>query len=308
MKRVLLTLAVLAIAATTFAQQTYHPVPFPSGRTFWCEQYDSIGVRNGMLDYFHVRNTFFLNGEDTLLYGIRHKKLFFSYNGDTANAFYYGGIFEDSLRRVWYNGKKPPHIEDFFQTSDEYSCLLFDFSLDVGDTIDYRMSNTDAEVVSRIDTIEMGGVLRKKIHFSDMDFTWIEGIGSTFGLLYYNGATTTCDMCPSNKVRCVIQNDSLIYHWGTGNCFPTNSIEAPENILNITAYPNPTKDRVTLEFGEARFSTLRLVNTAGATVLETTLTGQEPQHTLQLKGLPAGIYSCILSGKDGTATEKIVVE
>ena len=101
-----------------------------------------------MLDYFHVRNTFFLNGEDTLLYGIRHKKLFFSYNGDTANAFYYGGIFEDSLRRVWYNGKKPPHIEDFFQTSDEYSCLLFDFSLDVGDTIDYRMSNTDAEVVS----------------------------------------------------------------------------------------------------------------------------------------------------------------
>ena len=86
------------------------------------------------------------------------------------------------------------------------------------------------------------------------------------------------------------------------------SITYPESIPNITAYPNPTKDRVTLEFGEARFSTLRLVNTAGATVLETTLTGHEPQHTLQLKGLPAGIYSCILSGKDGTATEKIVVE
>ena len=133
MRRFLLTLAVLAIAATSFAQQqTYHPVPFPSGRTFWCEQYDSIGVRNGMLDYFHVRNTFFLNGEDTIISGIRLKKLFFSYNGDTTNACYYGGIYEDSLRRVWYNGKNH-HILKIFsklQTNILVCYLIFRLMLE----------------------------------------------------------------------------------------------------------------------------------------------------------------------------------
>ena len=312
MKRFLLTLAVLAITATSFAQQTYQPVPFAQQKTFWCERYDSVGVVNGSLGYIYLRYVYFTNGEDTVLNGFRWRKLFISPNGDTSNAIYQGAIYEDSLRRVWYYGPKPHHYDaPFTTTSSNYFLLLYDFSLKVGDSYypeENYINNFELLQVTSIDTIEMGGVLRKRIHFSGLEFDWIEGVGSTLGLLYYDGLRPNCEFCPWNKLLCCIQNDSLIYHWGNGNCFPTNSIEVPENILHITAYPNPTKGRITLEFGEARFSKLLLVNTAGATVLETTLTGHEPQHTLQLKGLPAGIYSCILSGKDGTATEKIIVE
>ena len=306
MKRFLITLAVLAIAATTFAQQqTYQPVPFAQQKTFWCERFDSVGNVNGSLNYIRMRYAFFTNGEDTVMDGISFKKIFYSPNGDTSNYYYYGGFYEDSARRVYYKGMSSPHNPDDISYSSPYMYgLLYDFSVEVGD----ELITDDYLRVSSIDTIEIGGVLRKEIHFDGMEFTWIEGIGSTDGLLFFGGERPNCEMCSWNYLLCNIQNDSLLLHSINGNCFTTNSIEAPKNILRFTAYPNPTKDRVTLEFGEARFSTLRLVNTAGATVLETALTGQEPQHTLQLKGLPAGIYSCILSGKDGTATEKIVVE
>ena len=103
--------------------------------------------------------------------------------------------------------------------------------------------------------------------------------------------------------------DTLIWFLdGADDCVQTySSLYRPKLEQKITAYPNPTKDRITLEFGEAQFEKLQVINTAGVVVREARLGGQT-QYTLSLKGLPAGIYSCILSGKDGTATEKIVVE
>ena len=109
------------------------------------------------------------------------------------------------------------------------------------------------------------------------------------------------------RVLCNFHNDSSNFNFGPFDCFPMSSLITPEALLRITTYPNPTKDRITLEFGEAQFEKLQVINTAGVVVREARLGGQT-QYSLPLKGLPSGIYSCILSGKDGTATEKIVVE
>ncbi|MBO7541440.1 MAG: T9SS type A sorting domain-containing protein [Bacteroidales bacterium] len=106
---------------------------------------------------------------------------------------------------------------------------------------------------------------------------------------------------------CNFYNDSQSFNFGPFDCFPTNSITTPEATPTITAYPNPAKDRITFDFGGAVFETLQVINTAGVVVREARLGGQT-HFSLPLKGLPTGIYSCILSGKDGTATEKIIVE
>ena len=206
--------------------------------------------------------------------------------------------------------------------------LLVDMSLDLGDTfwspLFYRNQFVDSLSYIVDSILYING--KKHIFLSNKnenDFLlksnlFIEGVGCSQLPFYPIGYSGLSDWWEELGVlSCCYRNgvseyrDTFIWYLEDyEDCFFrfNISITYPESIPRITAYPNPTKDRVTLEFGEARFSTLRLVNTAGATVLETTLTGHEPQHTLPLKGLPSGIYSCILSGKDGTATEKIVVE
>ena len=305
MKKVFLFLLMaVATLSAAYAQQEYHPVPFPTGKAYWCERFDSVGVVNGYLGYIPLRYAFFTNGEDTLIDGISYKKLFYSPDGDTSNSFYYGGIFEDSLRRVHYCGHDSPHQPDFISSTSGYmSGIIYDFSIKVGDTL----LMDDLLIVTRIDTIDLGGVLRKRFHFEYMDFTWIEGIGSTNGLLFYNGMKPLCEYCSWNKLLCVIQNDSLIYHWGTGNCFTTNTITSPEVAPSITAYPNPAKDRITFDFSGAQFETLQVINTAGVVVREARLGGQT-QYSLPLKGLPAGVYLYRLQNGETATQGKFIVE
>ena len=323
MKRFLITLAVLAIAATAFAQQqTYQPVPLLSKENHWREAYAELFPYGYTIDTGEVYySDVYLSGDSITLDSTTYKILVYKYSrtGDSSTI----GVREDSLGRVFMWR---------YQQSDR---KLYDFTLQKGDTT-WKENRGEgsyvAELVHSVDTLLIAGKLRKKITFAFLsvsilrlgdgswdtivDYTpyyddfpeniWIEGIGSCGGLVYpYVMDTGYLDEL---RVLCNFHNDSSNFNFGPFDCFPMSSLITPEALLRITTYPNPTKDRITLEFGEARFSTLRLVNAAGATVLETTLTGQEPQHTLQLKGLPAGIYSCILSGKDGTATEKIVVE
>ena len=319
MKKVFLFLlmAVAGLAATQ-AQQEYHSVPFDLDNGFWYEFSvdEDAYMTKSWFDYFHFKQ-FYIDTNEILVNGVKYREIICENNGDISGRTGMGIREDTSARRVYlmvYNVER----------------LLYDFSVKQGDTIKKNIylnygGSTYDYVVSSVDTIVIGGVQRKKINFLPTNggqdntiwnythgFTlneyWIEGIGSSMGLLFPAYIYDTSDVM-YNVLVCYSANGSVIYHNSHfTDCMPTNTITSPESTPSITAYPNPAKERVTLEFGEARFNTLRLVNTAGATVLETTLTGQEPQHTLQLKGLPAGIYSCILSGKDGTATEKIVVE
>ncbi len=311
MKKIMITLAILAIATTSFAQQhTYRPVPFQMDNSVWYEYYvdaDAYETKHSKGDWYHY-GSYTLAPRDTVINNSKYRHVIAELNGvlyDSSDIF----IREDTTTRKVYVKTGVTEL------------VLYDFSLEVGDTAPIHSATQQYPVVQSIDTININGVLRKKINFMHsnamdvwfgdgtyytQELSWIEGIGSTQGLLFpFFGDVNTF----ANVLVCFSQNDSFIYHEPHfTDCMPNSSIATPESAPRIAAYPNPANERVTLEFGEARFHTLRLVNAAGATVLQLPLTGHEPQLTLQLKGLPKGIYSCILSGKHGTATEKIVVE
>ena len=310
MKKFLLTLVVLAIAAASFAQeQTYRPVPFQMDNSVWYEFYvdgDAYEVKHSKGDWYHY-GSYTLDTRDTIINNSKYRHVIAELNGvlyDSSDIF----IREDTTSRKVYVKTGVAEL------------ILFDFSLEVGDTAPIHSATQQYPVVQSIDTINIGGVLRKKINFMHnnamdvwfgngtyytQELSWIEGIGSTQGLLFpFFGDVNTF----TNALVCFSQNDTVIYHEPHfTDCMPTASLITPEAAPRITAYPNPAKERVTLDFGDSRFDRLKVINTAGVVVREADTHGQT-QYTLPLKGLPKGIYSCILSGKDGTATEKIIVE
>ena len=124
---------------------------------------------------------------------------------------YIGAIRQDSSKRIY--------VYLNFINHDE---LLYDFSLQVGDTIPwgYFHGSTDTVVISSIDSIFDGINFRKQFQLSTSSTlgidvpSLIEGIGSTFGLM--------ADLEPeifemSSVLHCYTQNDSIKFTDSTIN-------------------------------------------------------------------------------------------
>lgn len=113
--------------------------------------------------------------------------------------------------------------------------LLYDFNLQVGDTVYFPLYHTPVMHVSMIDSIMLGdGLYHDQWHFAQtgaVDQIWIEGIGSAngpFGAFLPSASYTY----GSNWLNCFKQND--IYVFGTDSC-DLITVETPTAIQNATA-------------------------------------------------------------------------
>jgi len=107
-----------------------------------------------------------LSGEDTLINTMTYKKLYLFYDTvfNKSYAFFIGGIREDINKKVFYLGAtvhwlKLSYAEIINNGGNEGDeVLLYDYSLDEGDTLSYGSLTLYDEflVVSNIDTIMVG--------------------------------------------------------------------------------------------------------------------------------------------------------
>ncbi len=301
------TVAKLAVS------QQYQYVPFPDSGAIWSEHYsygeptwpDTV-VKPDSYERFAE------NGEDTIIGGKVYKKLYMFLH-DTVfnkeNAVYVGGIREEN-KRIYFYADTPVHpYKPILDTVNHEEILLYDFNVNVGDTIWSGNFDNNWLVVSNIDTVQIGNSLRKRIHFQYLTTKWIEGIGSTNGLLFATMGEPTKEGVPTNNLICFKHSDDEEILFVYDHCFPDaiNNVETVKNNTTIKIFPNPSSKNIMFSFKDLKIEKLEIRDCTGKVYDSYNVRGKH-NFLLPVSNYKPGIYFYIATDMSGTGyTGKFVV-
>jgi hypothetical protein len=146
---------------------------------------------------------------------------------------------------------------DSFDGKDK---LLYDFSLNTGDTIILDSNPINASqmelIVDKVDTIKIGSSNRKRIklikpdkkNISEEEY-WIEGIGSSSGILRVG--LNLALIHPEFQLLCVFQDNQHIYSIGEPCYMSTVGIEKNNQISgSLKIFPNPVINESVITYEE----------------------------------------------------------
>lgn len=253
-------------------------------------------------------NRFALTEQDTLIEGVTYKKLYWFQNSvfNPLTAECIGGLRENSQKQVFYKGKVDNNGEHWF------NIMLYDFSLLEGEKMN-SISDGLQFKVSKIDTIELSGTLRKKFSIvgsvegsadTYIIGTWIEGIGNEKGLLYDMLRMLTGYQY--SYLKCYEHNGVLEYlAEGDDDC--DNPYVGLEDISlennSITLYPNPTNSEINIE-SKNIINSIDIFNSLGQKVYMKTINSKE--KSIDVSYLSNGVYVIGLNTDNGLIHKKII--
>ena len=228
---------------------------------------------------------------DTLIGNVRYVKIMGTVN-DSYPIFY--TLLREEDGKVWkrYSIAHP-------------ETLLYDFTASVGDTL--RIGDFAEEMVlDSISMVRIGDVDRRKLWFG-LEYdnlgrprakeTWVEGIGSDYGLLW-TGYFNVFDGW--HCLLCFHQNGELVWENPEYGTCTYDAIEENKD-SEISIYPNPVRDRVVIEGIEA--VEIQVYNTLGQVVKTVRGTNEIP-----VADLPQGVYMLRIADAEGKVyTNKITV-
>ncbi len=275
---------VLVVSSQLFAQE-YEYVPFPDSGAVWSEMYTSEETMD-------VYENFALSGKDTIINDIYYKKLYIFYDKtfDKNQAKCIGGIREDENKRIYSKGDTVIHNDKPFWLAEPPldEMLLYDFSLEIGDTIKNGNSH-DEIVVMDIDTILFGNTLRKVFKLSH-HVEWIEGIGNTRGLLYSSGDIAIGGS--NGYLICFIQNDSVLYHNDYyDNCFPPLlNIDNIYSNIDITVFSKREEKLICFKWRNCKINRIELFNVQGVLIDVINLSNNSIEANYPTNRMQSGVY------------------
>jgi hypothetical protein len=136
----------------------------------------------------------------------------------------------------------------------------------------------------------------------------ITGNGTNYTFNWSNGEMTEdlVDLLP-NSYDLGVTND-LGCHLDTTFTVSFNSFLNPsEDDIHITAYPNPTKDMINIEYdSDLNIEQIRIVNILGQEVLNININSSQNKHAIDLKEFAFGTYQVQLISKYDVHTLKVV--
>lgn len=257
-----------------FAQTNF---PFPSADAVW-----SVSSKTQWWFDTYADNHKYTVMGDSVLNGIAYKKYYHCPDSilNPSNLSFYALLRQDTQTQRSY----------VVYANDTSEYLLYDFSLQVGDTLSdpsYYLGwwwSDHSVTVTQVSFDDSG---RKKIHLSTLE-TWIEGIGSSKGL--FNRTHLELADEAELELLCFEQNGETIYQKYPNICHYTSitGIETPTN-ANFVVSPNPANQTLSINsYQYSQEATFELYNILGQVTIITPLLTKEEQ--IDINNLPAGTY------------------
>ncbi len=206
----------------------------------------------------------------------------------------------DSLGNNWVLSnnylRENQHQKVYLKQNDGEEILLYDFSLNLGDTFQINQIPCQLKVVE-IDTIKLNNEeLRKRMRLELLDFPewgstyWIEGIGSLQGVFnYYYFCTTDY----SDKLLCHYLDGTLLYPENPPSCFITSATSI-NKLDQLKLYPNPTSNIIYIEANDLIVNQFQIYTTTGVKLKEGQLHFQNERGSIDLSEFKQGAYILLL--------------
>jgi hypothetical protein len=278
----------IALALIQVNGQNYIPFPLPGAE--WKFAYYNLENPYGGCEYYYNK----IEG-DTVIGNYTYKKVFeTALNGN--EYFYKAGIRQDAL-----TGKV------YVKLYDNYFCgetdtLLYDFSLQVGDTLkqchDITGGCDDCSIID-VDSINLGNYWLKRA-YTNNGFSIIEGIGCTGGLIdgwsgWEFGYTILS--CYSINGEPVFPDSTCIMTEINYNFYPNKSL--------VNIFPNPATSFITINvIGGQPIDEAIIYNHLGQKVL----VAVPVNNTVDVSKQKPGMYMVEVFTKENQARQKLVIK
>ena len=287
------TLLMSALFVSSSASSQY--VKFPLDSAVWrVNYYNFQGCPPGPQPNAIYQYTY---DGDTVINGMIYSKVYSSGISNCLTLGFCGSLRDDTLNK-----------KVFFIFSDSTSeQVLYDFNLNVGDTVHDIYNIGWIHTVNSIDTVIYGGLSRKRIEYTFTDGTRngpfiVEGIGNVGGLLAPLEAPQA-----GFEMTCFSFRGVPIYPDSSANCILINNVSDTEkNKISVSISPLPITEvsYVTLENGQAKYA--EVIDVFGKFVNH--FNCENNKIVLRRIDFSAGIYFCkIISTINEVVIVKIIV-
>lgn len=301
----LVLFACLILSFGAYSQSNvYKPFPLVDGAA-WKVKWQGEGCvvsGNPQTYSHHVRYQYTVQG-DTIINADNYKKL---YMGPVI-GFPYLNCFPQ-LPFIGWNGYVGALRQDtaakkvfFYPENDTLEYLLYDFGMQVGDTVIGYMNMTvgyaGPYIVSGFDSVLIGSEYHSAITVDGQFF--IEGVGSSFGLLesprYFEAG--------SQLVCFTLNGDNFVglpY-----DCDMELTAIQENNTSSISIFPNPANTEFTVKVDNQQGLNVQLYNLTGQQVCSYSVAGN--QLTIPRSGLPGGVYIVQIQAGHSVIRHKVLL-
>lgn len=233
---------------------------------------------------------------DTIISSESYKKLYSSSEENPEDWNLWCFMREDADKRVWLR-----------MDSEEDEFLMYDYSIDVGDSVLVGYLEPVYLLVDSISEITINQTERKKYWFTcnlmpEYRETWIEGIGSNKGICWSGSAFVVGGWY---RFLCMSENGELIYmNPNYESCYLITEIDEIEK-SSLKIFPNPTKNTLSIEnIKNIDIESISLLNTKGQLIK----LFDSNNTRLDISNISSGYYILKISHKNGVFTKKLIVK